>query len=89
MKVVKVTQDGCKPCKDLEFLMENMELVADEVINLTTAGQNQKDYALNDLGVMGTPQLFLIDDEGEVIRNTVGASNIASIQELFDIRDGN
>lgn len=85
MEILKVTQENCKGCRDLDFMLENMELEVDKVINLTTCSDEDKAYALDKLKVMGTPQLFLIDGD-EVVQQIAGV-NIGAIQQMFDSKE--
>lgn len=88
MKILKVTQEDCKGCKDLDFMLSNMGLEVDEVINLSTCEENKKTYVLEELKVMSTPQLFLLDDEGQVVDNVVGANQIPKVMMMFEKAEG-
>lgn len=85
MEILKVTQEDCKGCKDLDFMLENMELQVDKVINLSTCSDEEKSFALDTLKVMGTPQLFLLD--GEKVIQSVAGVNVGAIQHMFELKE--
>jgi thiol-disulfide isomerase/thioredoxin len=82
MKLLKFRQDSCPQCDILDnFLKFGAEVEVDEVINLTTDGEDAKDLA-NMYGVMKTPTLVLIDDKGIVVDTFSGTNPPASMEIL-------
>lgn len=82
MKIIKVTQDSCTPCKSLSQFMESVELEAHEEINLSES-EDMKNYAIETLGVMSTPQLLLVDEDNSVIERVIGV-NFVEVENLFE-----
>lgn len=64
MKILKLEQPGCKPCKDVAVFLANNN-VPHEVVDVTVKPEVASKY-----GVMSLPVIILLDnDEVEVARS--------------------
>lgn len=70
MKLIKFAQTVCGPCNVLTMMMNQMGAEADEVRMLDSEELLEK--AQKDFGVMSTPTLLLLDDEGNEVARAVG-----------------
>ena len=75
MKLIKFEQNMCAPCKVLKNYLENeLKVQVDETVNLTTDGDSGFELA-GMYGVMKTPTLLLIDDNGAVVDRFSGVDH--------------
>jgi thioredoxin 1 len=81
MKLIKFKQNNCAPCTMLDnFLTHDLGVEVDETINLSEG--KDENFALAGLyGVMKTPTLVLVDENGNEIDkfSGVGQTGVKSI----------
>lgn len=81
MKLLKFKQNNCTPCKMLDnFLTHELEVEVDQVVNISEG--RDEDLALaGQFGIMKTPTLVLVDDNGNEIDrfSGVGQTGVKAI----------
>jgi thioredoxin-related protein len=95
MKLIKFEQENCTPCKLLgNFLKHELGVEVDEVINIsngtiTTVATGEvvedEDKAMElagDHGIMKTPTLVLVNEEGEEIAKFSGVDQ-SGVQDIL------
>lgn len=86
MKLIKFKQINCKPCKELDmFLSLALGVKVDEEYVLDGDDTSHVDKAI-EFGVMSTPVLVLVDDEGNEVGRVNGVSDKEAIIELVGKR---
>jgi len=96
MKLIKFEQTNCTPCKMLgNFLKHELGVEVDETINISegtiTAGgikETNEDKALElagEHGIMKTPTLVLVDENGEAIKKFSGVGQ-TGVREILSMR---
>lgn len=77
MKIIKLSASWCQPCKQLTKVMQSMQLpYPTEEVDI-----DEKPEVAIKYGVRGVPALFLVDDDGTVVKSLTGAK---SQQQLED-----
>lgn len=94
MKLIKIEQTNCTPCKMLgNFLKNELGVEVDEVVNIsegtiitTSTGHVEEDEEkameiAGQYGIMKTPTLVLVDEDGEELHkfSGVGQSGVREI----------
>lgn len=85
MEILKFNQNVCKPCKELDiFLNNDLGVKADKVYTLD--GEKDEDrIKAGEYGIMTTPVLVLLDDNGVEVDRVIG-TNRGAVEELFTKR---
>jgi len=80
MKLIKITQESCRPCSVLNAMMDMLEVEADEVIVVKDfdTDENVKKY-----DIMSTPTLLIVDENDNVV-DRVSGTNPPQISALFN-----
>ena len=66
MRILKLEQPGCPPCKFVSNFL-NDKGVEFEVVDVTEQPEVASEY-----GVMGVPVTILLDEEGKEVQRSVG-----------------
>ncbi|MEH7209529.1 thioredoxin family protein [Priestia megaterium] len=98
MKLLKIEQTNCTPCKMLgNFLKNELGVEVDEVVNIsegtittTATGHVEKDEDLamelaGQFSIMKTPTLVLVDEDGEEIKKFSGVGQ-TGVREILSMR---
>lgn len=84
MKLIKFKQTVCPSCEILEtFITEELGVNADVTYNISEGGEALENAGK--YGIMGTPVLLLIDEEGKEVDRVAGV-NPGRITEIFSKR---
>jgi len=75
MQLLKFYADWCGPCKEQSRILEDFDSVPVKEIDIEEKGDLANKY-----NVRSIPTLIL-EDEGEIIENFVGLTDIEEIQE--------
>lgn len=93
MKLIKFEQNNCTPCKMLEnFMTHELNVHADEVVNITAgtitnhgevvADESAVMEMAGEFGIMKTPTLILMDDNGSEIERFAGVGQ-TGVREIL------
>jgi hypothetical protein len=85
MKILKFRQVVCRPCAELDlFLANDLEVSPDNTYVLDGEEDSHREKA-GEYGIMSTPTLVLVDDNGVEIDRVVG-TNKEAVTALFEKR---
>lgn len=66
MRLIKLEQPNCNPCKMVSNYLEQAD------INFETVDVTQEPEVASRFGVMGVPVTILLNDQGEEVNRSVG-----------------
>lgn len=78
MKLVKVENHGCNPCKVMDLILNGLGANYEKV----NVGDNEA-FAL-EYDIMKVPQLLLFDENGIVVERVIGIEDQDKIAELVN-----
>jgi thioredoxin-related protein len=85
MKIYKFKQVVCRPCTELDlFLANDLEVTPDNTYVLDGEKDSDREKA-GQYGIMSTPTLVLVDDNGVEIDRVIG-TNKEAVTALFEQR---
>lgn len=79
IKIIKIGQDGCRPCKVVEYMLEaNADIIAVEGATVESINLTQQPEMIERYGIMSTPVLVFE-------RNGIEQARINGICNIDDV----
>ncbi|MEX3625154.1 thioredoxin family protein [Viridibacillus arvi] len=77
MKLIKFKQNVCRPCTELDLFLEHELGVEPDTVYTLDSGEDEDLIKAGEYGIMNTPVLILLDDNGAVIDKVIGVDRKA------------
>ena len=85
MELIKFKQIVCRPCTELDLFMTHELGVKPDVEYVLDGGDDYHLEKAGEFGIMNTPVLVLIDDNGNEIDRVIGTDR-SKVTEIFKKR---
>lgn len=79
MKLVKVENYGCNPCKTMDLILKDLNVEDYEKINISDNEEFMYEY-----DIMRVPTLLLMDENNIVVDRVAGIEDIEEIVKLVN-----